>query len=135
MKRPRKERVPLEDPGTFGLSLGEILRVPGAETPSPAPSAPPVREEPPPAPGAPRSGFGKVTLQRQSKGRGGHPVTVTVLEPPSGNLEELAKRLRKALGCGARVEEGRLVLQGDLVDRAKAWFEAAGATRVVVSGR
>ena len=132
MKRPKKERIPLEEPESFGLSLGERLRAAGAD-PVPPVSAPEGRPQAPSVPSKP-SGLGKVTLQRQTKGRGGHPVVVAVLDPPPRDSEDLAKRLRKALGCGARVEEGRVVLQGDLVDRAKAWFEAAGATRVVVSG-
>ncbi|MFM7143946.1 MAG: translation initiation factor [Alphaproteobacteria bacterium] len=74
---------------------------------------------------------GKLVLRRERKGRGGK--TVTVLDgAPAGDLSELARAMKKALGCGATVEGGSIVLLGDLSDRARDWLAARGARRVVV---
>lgn len=74
---------------------------------------------------------GKLVLRRERKGRGGK--TVTVLDGlPATDLPEVARAMKKALGCGATVEEGAVVLLGDLADRARDWLEARGARRVVV---
>jgi translation initiation factor 1 (eIF-1/SUI1) len=47
------------------------------------------------------------------------------------DLAALAKRMRKALGTGARVEDGQIVLQGDQRDVAGAWLSREGATVVL----
>ncbi len=75
---------------------------------------------------------GKVVVRRERKGRGGK--TATILEGAaitSTDRAALAKRLRKALGCGAREEGDAVVVQGDQRDAAKAWLEREGL-RVVV---
>ncbi|MCA9533118.1 MAG: translation initiation factor [Myxococcales bacterium] len=84
---------------------------------------------PDPAHGAPPK-LGKLVLQREKKGRGGKTVT-RVRGLPVGELERWAGELKRALGCGATVEEGEVVLLGDLVGRAADWLETRGATRVV----
>ena len=62
------------------------------------------------------AGLTQVTLHRESSGRGGRMVTLVRLK---GNelpdAEELAKALRKGLGCGSHVEEECIVLQGQSV--------------------
>ncbi|HCP07445.1 MAG TPA: translation initiation factor [Synergistaceae bacterium] len=78
--------------------------------------------------------MGKIVLRVQRKGRGGK--TVTVLSTPGGglvpaSLEPLAKDIRKALGCGARVEDGTVVIQGDNSERAEKWLLQRGARQVV----
>jgi uncharacterized repeat protein (TIGR03833 family) len=50
---------------------------------------------------------------------------------PGDNLEVIASRLRKALGCGAVVEGCDLVLQGSLIERASNWLERAGDPRAI----
>ena len=42
------------------------------------------------------------------------------------DLAELAREAAKALGTGARVEEGRLVVQGEMSERLKGWLEGRG---------
>jgi translation initiation factor 1 (eIF-1/SUI1) len=37
------------------------------------------------------------------------------------------------MGTGARVEEGRVIVQGDLRDRVAEWLQKQGAKRVIVS--
>lgn len=113
-----------------GLLGGDAPETPAAEAP----------EEPPAsgssgassgASSAPTPRFGaKVVVRREKAGRGGKTVTrVSGLSPD--HLEALATRLKKSLGCGAKVEAPDLLLLGDVADRAVAWLEAEGAPRVV----
>jgi len=70
---------------------------------------------------------GRAILFRETKGRGGKTVTVVSFrEEIPGDPEEMAKKLRTALGCGGTVEDGRIILQGDQVERASAWLSAKG---------
>ncbi|MFA7364234.1 MAG: translation initiation factor [Aminobacteriaceae bacterium] len=70
---------------------------------------------------------GRVILSRETKGRGGKTVTaVSFREGVPDDPEGLAKQLRTALGCGGALEDGRIILQGDQVERASAWFAAKG---------
>jgi translation initiation factor 1 len=73
----------------------------------------------------------RVTVRLERKGRGGK--TVTLAEGPGlakRPVEELAREAGRALGLGARVEEGALVLQGDQRERLAAWLVKRGFTRV-----
>ena len=45
--------------------------------------------------------------------------------------EKLAKEMRKGLGCGSFVEEGNVILQGDICDRAAEWLLKKGVKDVV----
>ncbi len=72
----------------------------------------------------------KLVVRRETKGRGGKTVTRIGGLPPE-HLEDLAARMKKALGCGAVVEGADVLLLGSLVPRAAAWLRAEGATRVV----
>lgn len=76
----------------------------------------------------------KVALQRQRAGRGGKTVTLVILpQDYKGDAAALAKELRKGLGCGSTIEDGKIVLQGDIVDRAEAWFAKKGVTKITKS--
>lgn len=73
---------------------------------------------------------GKLVVRREKKGRKGKTVTrVQGLAPDA--LEDLRVRMKKKLGCGATVEDGDLVLLGNLVDRAAAFLRAEGYPEVV----
>ena len=48
------------------------------------------------------------------------------------DAEELAKALRKGLGCGSHVGEECIVLQGNIADRAEEWFAKKGVKRIVL---
>ena len=120
-------------PPPGGVTLGDLLAakgVPVDRTPSPPP--PP---EPAAAAGTPLDfgGATKLVVRRERKGRGGKTATVVegIRLPPSA-LERVARELRCALGCGASVDDGRLVVQGDLAPRVADWLAAHGARRVVV---
>lgn len=73
----------------------------------------------------------RVTVRRERSGRGGK--TVTIAEGPGfagRKLEALAREAARALGVGARVEDGALVLQGDQGERLCAWLATRGFARV-----
>ena len=78
-------------------------------------------------------GAKKLVVRRERKGRGGKTATVVegIRVSPSA-LERIARELRRALGCGAGVEEGTIVVQGDLVARVERWLVEHGAPKVVV---
>ncbi len=111
-------------------SLGDLLAKQGLKV-SDAPPAPPPT---PPEPGdVDLTACGKLVLRRERKGRGGKTATVVAglgLKPKP--LEQLAKELRRALGCGATVDGDTIVVQGDLTQRVAAWLGAHGAKRVVI---
>ena len=89
----------------------------------PAPAAAPAKKERP-------LFLEKVVVRHERKGHGGKTVTV-VSGVAAHALDAMCTELKKALGCGARVEDGDVVLQGDLVTRAIAFLEKKGATKVV----
>lgn len=74
-----------------------------------------------------------VRLER--KGRGGKEATIIEkLELPPAELEKWCKEAKAAMGCGGAVDEGAIVLQGDLRKRLEAWLTARGVRKVTVSG-
>lgn len=114
--------------GPLGLSLGELM---GHPVPPPAPAGKPEPSALPPV--APPPSFSRVVLQRTRAGRGGKWVTrvLTTPAPTATQLETLARDLRKALGTGAHVEEGVIVVQGDIAERIETWFRKCGVTKIV----
>ncbi|MFH1469791.1 MAG: translation initiation factor [Pseudomonadota bacterium] len=115
----KRDKVPTTpQPGGFG-GLGTLLEAHGlvASTEAPALEATPVE--------APRPG--RVVLRAERKGRGGKTVTTLTrhgLEAEAS--DDLARRLRRALGCGATVEGEAIVVQGDQREPAARWLEAQG---------
>ena len=122
----------------LGMSLGALL---GAENTvkHEASEAGAAAEKTPSKPASEKAAGGakisKVALRRERAGRGGKTVTtVSLPQDYRGDLAALAKELRKALGCGSTMEEGKIVLQGDIMERVEAWFTKKGVTRVTKSG-
>jgi translation initiation factor 1 len=89
------------------------------------PATQPKKEKPPP-----KLFAEKVVVRFTRKGHGGKTVTVVTGVLPHA-LEPFCSELKKALGCGARVEDGAIVLQGELVERAALFLEKKGAAKVV----
>jgi Translation initiation factor 1 (eIF-1/SUI1) and related proteins len=118
--------------------LGDLFRsrglaAAGKEEPEPGRNSVP---EGPSLPGPDLSGVSRIVLQFEKKGHGGKRATrVEGLPFGTEALNSLARELRREMGCGAWVEGGTLLLQGDLTERLRDWFEAKGAKRVVISGR
>ncbi len=115
----------------FGALSGIREELAPAPTPAPAPAA---ELAPPPTWSQARwGGAVKLVVSAEKKGRRGKTVT-RVQGLPAGDMEVVAKEMKVALGCGATVEGGDVLLLGSLVDRAVIWLEDHGAARVVVSG-
>lgn len=130
MKKKRKPEKLTFESNAPAAGLGDLLKQAGfeASAPTDAPSPPsadngtPDRET---ASAGPIRLPKRLAIRRERKGRGGKTVTlVEGLALTASALETLAKQMRKALGCGVRVEGRSLVLQGDMVDRARAWLDA-----------
>jgi translation initiation factor 1 (eIF-1/SUI1) len=76
----------------------------------------------------------KIVVRHERKGHGGKTVTVVEgLKLPEAHLESVARTLRKAFGCGSRVVDCCVVLQGDLTTAVAAWLRARGAARVTLA--
>lgn len=74
---------------------------------------------------------GRLVVRREKRGRGGKTVTrIAGLELADGALADLSRDMKRALGCGASVEEGDILLQGALVERAATWLEERFGVRV-----
>ncbi|MBX3272289.1 MAG: translation initiation factor [Sandaracinaceae bacterium] len=120
-KKKRTEAPPKElTQSPFAALAGALAEAPpGPAPPSPAPrAAEPARFEP------------RVVVRREKKGRGGKTITrISGVAAPA--RADVAAALKRALGCGATIEDDDVVLLGALVDRAADWLEAEGARRVV----
>ena len=107
--------------------LGDLLSGAGVKVNAPEPA-----KEPAPT-AVDFGGAAKLVVRRERKGRGGKTATVVEgIRVSASALERIARDLRRALGCGASVEEGRLVVQGDLVARVERWLVEHGAPKVIV---
>lgn len=75
----------------------------------------------------------QATLHRESSGRGGRTVTAVTLKPAPdpATANEISKSMKKGLGCGSQVEGTRIILQGDIQDRAKQWLEKKNVAKIV----
>lgn len=122
---------------TLGLSIGALFRGDG-KTEGPLPSVPEekrdkdVKTDPEKKGGSGISSLSRVSLQRQTAGRGGKTVTAVIV-PRDSNIDrdQLAKEMRKGLGCGSFVEDGNVILQGDICDRARDWLLKKGVKEVI----
>ncbi len=109
--------------------LGALLAARGLKM-SEAAAAPVVAPASPPAADVdPFVGLARVVLAMERKGRGGKVVTL-LRGVPSERLEVAAKLVRKALGCGASVEDDAILVQGDQRERLRPWLERAGVRKI-----
>lgn len=116
--------------GPFNAAFGGLAALREQMGP-PATEAEPEPESEPEGPGGPRAAGGKVVVRREKKGRGGKTVTCVEGLAEDG-LEALARQLGKQLGCGAKLEEGVIILQGDQTQRAATFLKEQGLRKVVV---
>ena len=126
-KRKKKTEHPPQQ--AVKTSLGSLLAERGfvLSTPTPTPTV----AEPSPQGSLDLSQQARLNLSMERKGRGGKTVTVlSRLEADEDGRAQLAKALRRALGCGARVEGTDIVLQGDVRDRARSWLLERGVKRI-----
>ena len=74
---------------------------------------------------------GRVVLARETKHRGGKAVVIVrgLVQLPAWDdaaIEQLAKELKRSLGCGGTVEDGEIVVQGDRPAQVAEWLRAQG---------
>jgi len=91
----------------------------------------PPGEEPPAPVGRPtrKPGLGRVVLRREKAHRGGKTVIVVhdfASSIPLSVIEELARKLRQACGCGGTTRQRSIELQGDQPARIRALLEEEG---------
>ena len=80
-------------------------------------------------------GPARAVVRLERKHRRGKEVTVVEkLNLPAAHLETWCRELKQALGCGGAVEDGSIVLQGDLRQRVAAVLTGKGVAKVTVSG-
>ncbi len=101
--------------GAFaGLNLGPLPEGPAA------PALPAIRKT---------KKLGRVVLRKETAHRGGKAVIVVHDFPPhfvAGEIEELAKHLRKALGTGGTVRERTIEMQGEQAGKIRSVLESQG---------
>jgi translation initiation factor 1 len=91
------------------------------------PSQPESTEPPKP------KGPARAVIRIERKQRGGKEVTVVDhLGLPARELELWCRALKQALGCGGSVENGLIVLQGDLRTRLPDLLTKHGVVKVTV---
>lgn len=128
MKEKRPGKIDLDAPSSplqAGLSAFgalDALQALGSLPPGTAPEPPPV----PPGPEkAAKTKRGRLLLRREKKDRGGKTVVVISGAAPA-EADELARALRKALGCGSSVADGEIVVQGDQPAAVAAFLRDLG---------
>lgn len=95
----------------------------------------PPGKPPAPAPVPEKKGPARAVVRLEKKGRRGKEATIIEkLELKPAELEQWCKEAKSAMGCGGTVEDGAIVLQGDLRKRLEAWLTARGVRKVTVSG-
>jgi len=141
MSKP-KQRVPMGEAGGVLRQPLPGLAALREQLPTAAPAAKPVAAAPPAAAPDPAAETrpsliyargARIVVRRERKGHGGK--TATRIEGIVGSARELAAALRdikRALGCGAALDGGDIVVQGAQGERLVAFLEARGARKVTV---
>jgi translation initiation factor 1 len=120
----RRSEPPEPRPGRLVHNPFAALRGDGAR---PTPSI----EQPKTATSQSSAERDRIVVRREKKGRGGKSVTIVEGAGLAGHdLDKLARDAAKALGAGARVEDGAIVVQGEQTERLVAWLGARRFTSV-----
>ena len=72
---------------------------------------------------------GRVVLRRETAHRGGKTVIIVHEFPPAitaAQIEEFARQLKKACGCGGTIKDRTIEIQGDQPGKIRALLEAEG---------
>ena len=84
---------------------------------------------PPPPPLKAKPARGRVVLRRETAHRGGKIVIVIHDFAPhisNQSIEDLARKLRSACGCGGTTRQRSIEIQGNQVDRIRSLLEQEG---------
>lgn len=123
MRPEKNKRVEVNPPQQGLAGLGDAF----ANLPlAPLPSTPPT---PVPAEPAKPKRAGRVVLRRETAHRGGRTVIVVHDFPPFVTLkalEDIARKLRHAIGTGGTVRERTIEMQGDQPGKIRAFLEGLG---------
>jgi translation initiation factor 1 len=78
---------------------------------------------------------GPTKMRLETKGRGGKAVTVLWNFPfADDEIKSLVKALQQKAACGATLKDGRAEFQGDIRDKALAYFKAQGWSLIPAGG-
>jgi translation initiation factor 1 len=126
--------ISLRGTAGFSVSIGDFLEKPHS-------AAGLEEEKKPPDDGGARQDIeafmrsvSQATIHMESSGRSGRIVTVLGFRPAPDKktAEALVRAMRKGLGCGSYVDVDKVVLQGDIGDRAEAWLFKRGVRKIVM---
>ncbi len=123
MRPESKKRVPTQ--ADQAPLAGMMAALDGLNIPT-APAAP---EPATPPPAAPNWKPGRVVLRRERAGRGGKTVIIVddfATHLPPSFIENVARTLRAACGCGGTVRGRAVEIQGDQPAKIRAALEAEG---------
>ena len=130
MAKVKRQKISFNDSGSIG-SLRDAFASAGFETTdtgfdtASADGVDSVRTTDDDAQGENAISARALRVHAEKKGRGGK--TVTVIEGvalPDTALKTMVKQLKKSFGCGAFVEGGNIVLQGNIVARVSEWIDS-----------
>ncbi len=135
-KRRQKQGIPAKQgarvsPAAGGL--GTLLAAQGFTASSDTGGRGPAEQEPSPPPSEDVVARAQRWIVRISKkGRGGREATLLSARglPPTEDLSNLARRIRKQMGCGASLEGPDVLVQGDQRERLEHWLIKHGARKV-----
>jgi translation initiation factor 1 len=121
-KRNKSSTAPPVAP--FHRPFADLAGKLGDLPPGPAPASAPC--------GPPRGrGLQEALWASERSGRGGRTVTVVdKLELATPEFEAWCTELKRAIGCGGAVEDGKLVIQGDARHRVADWLVKRGVRKV-----
>lgn len=122
MARENKQRVATEAAPELRTNPFAALEIQGRESESGGTGVPPVTNRP-------TATKERLLLRRSTAHRGGKTVLVLAGFSPTWNatrLQSLLHELKTSLGCGGKVEDRTLELQGELADRLIPLLESRG---------
>lgn len=86
-----------------------------------------VPEEDSPETETPEPRLQKLLIRLETKQRGGKKATlIKGFTGRSSDLEDLAKKLKNHCGTGGSIVDGEILIQGDMVQKVKAYLQHAG---------
>ncbi len=122
MPRDKKQRIPVEATPELRTNPFASLEIRGRESESGGTGVPPVTNRSTPS-------KEKLLLRRSTAHRAGKTVLILEGFSPAwttSQLESLLHELKSTLGCGGKIKDRHLELQGELTDRLLPLLEARG---------